>query len=126
MTTTAIELAKRIRSNESTWEQTLFDCHEAAALIKHYIEQQAERIAALEAKCALLAASLDQAERERDDYRDLGQKTIGELSAQTFELESEISNLKADRESWRDQASQRVADWDEMRKERDELKRDKS
>ena len=35
-----------------------------------------------------------------------------------------IAELEADRDCWRDQASQRVADWDEMRKERDEAKAD--
>jgi len=35
--------------------------------LKAFIESQAGRIEGLEAKCALLAASLDQAEREKDE-----------------------------------------------------------
>lgn len=43
------------------------------------------------------------------------------LLAQCEEHLAMIAELEADRDSWRDQASQRVADWDEMRKERDAL-----
>jgi hypothetical protein len=32
---------------------------------------------------------------------------------------AQIADLTADRDSWRDQASQRVKDWDDMRQERD-------
>jgi chromosome segregation ATPase len=91
MTTNATELANWLRNVAAASYHTR--CAEAADLLT----QQAERIEALEAKCALLAASEEQAE-------------------------AQLADMTADRDSWRDQASQRVADWDEMRVERDALK----
>lgn len=46
-----------------------------------------ERVKALEAKCALLAASLAQAEREKDD----AEKHAAEVSNANFELESKVA-----------------------------------
>jgi hypothetical protein len=103
--TNATELAKQLRRiAKNSYGATISEAQEVCAAMHDgatLIEQQAERIEALEAKCALFAASLAQ------------QDAI-------------VDELTADRDSWRDQASQRVADWDAMRKERDELKRDKS
>jgi hypothetical protein len=44
------------------------------------------------------------------------------LEAQIETLQRNLSEMTADRDSWRDQASQRVADWEAMRRERDELR----
>lgn len=62
------------------------------------------------------------AELERE--KNAAEKHAAAVSSENFELEARIADLEADRDCWRDQASQRVADWDEMRKERDALKVD--
>jgi hypothetical protein len=46
--------------------------------------------------------------------------TMAEAASELESLERELATMTADRDSWRDQASQRVADWDAMRRERDE------
>lgn len=67
------------------------------------IDAQAAEIEGLRAHVALLKACLEQDSRAAD--------------AQAAEIE----RLRADRDSWADQASDRLRDWDEMRADRDRL-----
>lgn len=77
------------------------------------------RIAELEAQNAELRAHLDAA---LDVVVDLGGEVrlpeieeAKRLRARLAELEAQVRTLTADRDSWADQCSRRLADWDEMR-----------
>ncbi|WP_260476851.1 hypothetical protein [Pseudomonas aeruginosa] len=59
----------------------------------------------------------------RDDAKNGGREYFEKARSAEQELRQEIDRivgaLRADRDSWAEQAEQRLADWDEMRKERD-------
>ncbi|MCO1667858.1 hypothetical protein FA460_34500, partial [Pseudomonas aeruginosa] len=56
----------------------------------------------------------------RDTGCDVSIVEYAEKAADLFEQHDRIvGELRADRDSWAEQAEQRLADWDEMRKERD-------
>ena len=87
------------------------------------IESQAARIQQQALNYEFLLAQ-HTASLERIDELELKAKRSISLQAQCDEHLARIADLEADRDCWRDQCSQRVADWDEVRKERDALKAD--
>lgn len=76
-------------------------------------------------------AQAEQAEAERPEVVGYRSKESGMVYEQDYglknpealttvaECERIVAALRADRDSWAEQAEQRLADWDEMRKERD-------
>lgn len=92
------------------------------------IQQQALEYVSLQAQCDEHLARVFQLEilldSERSTNKALSDENALLADHQPQELLERIAELEADRDSWRDQASQRLADWDEMRKERDALKAD--
>ncbi|EPB6909297.1 hypothetical protein ACRRN9_004013 [Pseudomonas aeruginosa] len=85
----------------------------------------------LQARAALAQPSPAQAEAERPEVVGYRSKESGMVYEQDYglknpealttvaECERIVGALRADRDSWAEQAEQRLADWDEMRKERD-------
>lgn len=83
------------------------------------------------ARAALAQPSPAQAEAERPEVAGYRSKESGMVYEQDYglknpealttvaECERIVGALRADRDSWAEQAEQRLADWDEMRKERD-------
>lgn len=95
----------------------------AAALIESQaarIQQQALEYASLFDQCSQHLARIAELQREletaRQERNAAGVRARQELMPA---YESRIAELEADRDCWRDQCSQRVADWDAMRKERE-------
>lgn len=86
---------------------------------------------AWQARAALAQPSPAQAEAERPEVAGYRSKESGMVYEQDYglknpealttvaECERIVGALRADRDSWAEQAEQRLADWDEMRKERD-------
>ncbi|WP_221885869.1 hypothetical protein [Pseudomonas aeruginosa] len=84
-----------------------------------------------QARAALAQPSPAQAEAERPEVAGYRSKESGMVYEQDYglknpealttvaECERIVGALRADRDSWAEQAEQRLADWDEMRKERD-------
>ncbi|MFU6320889.1 hypothetical protein ACM8AQ_05390 [Pseudomonas aeruginosa] len=84
-----------------------------------------------QARAALAQPSPAQAEAERPEVVGYRSKESGMVYEQDYglknpealttvaECERIVGALRADRDSWAEQAEQRLADWDEMRKERD-------
>ncbi|MDI2706925.1 hypothetical protein QJ517_24970 [Pseudomonas aeruginosa] len=90
-----------------------------------------EYVRADKARAALAQPSPAQAEAERPEVAGYRSKESGMVYEQDYglknpealttvaECERIVGALRADRDSWAEQAEQRLADWDEMRKERD-------
>lgn len=114
------------------WSTDLDDVHSSAESLLALINDQAPTQAAQGlAGAALAQPSPAQAEAERPEVVGYRSKESGMVYEQDYglknpealttvaECERIVGALRADRDSWAEQAEQRLADWDEMRKERD-------
>lgn len=119
-------------STPHRWPTDLDDVHSSAESLLALIKDQAPTQAAQGlAGAALAQPSPAQAEAERPEVVGYRSKESGMVYEQDYglknpealttvaECERIVGALRADRDSWAEQAEQRLADWDEMRKERD-------
>ncbi|HBP0649261.1 TPA: hypothetical protein L5Q18_003262 [Pseudomonas aeruginosa] len=119
-------------STPHRWSTDLDDVHSSAESLLALIKDQAPTQAAQGlAGAALAQPSPAQAEAERPEVVGYRSKESGMVYEQDYglknpealttvaECERIVGALRADRDSWAEQAEQRLADWDEMRKERD-------
>ncbi|MGN6085846.1 hypothetical protein [Trinickia sp.] len=85
---------------------------DALTHLSQRVQRQALEYVSLSAQCDENVARI--AELEAKNAAWVQQKI--DADARIAALESQLAALEADRDSWRDQCSQRVDDWDEMRK----------